>query len=107
MGGPVLGPHFESVCARSGPSLKPGTLHFCGAARILKMIILPPMAVGGVLLAAPGAGRRHWSPRPGPGEELIPLEELHPGRGSHASAFPPGLFLFPPRRRRRRHRRQQ
>ena len=46
------------------------------------------MEVSGVLLAAPGAGRSHWLPRPGPGEELILLEEFQPSRHRHASAFP-------------------
>ena len=45
-----------------GPEPEAWHAPFCGAARILKMRILPPMAIGGVLLAAPGAGRRHWSP---------------------------------------------
>jgi len=79
---------------QAGPEPEAWHALFCGAARILKMRILPPMAVGGVLLAAPGAGRRHWSPRPGPGGELILLEEPHPGRESHASAFPLGLLTL-------------
>ena len=95
MGGPVLGPRFDSLLCQAGPEPEAWHAPFCGSANILKMRILVPMGTGGVHLVVPSAGRRHWSPRPGPGEELILLEELHPGRQSHTAAFPSGLSIFP------------